>query len=340
MFSKAMTIYLLVETPLHAGSGREVGAVDLPIQRERATQYPLVQASGVKGKLRAEAYATDAFRAKYEAYRQEAEAKIAPDVKDKEAAVREAQKAAKRRAAKALGLEAVFGPDWDNAEEHAGAISPGDAKILLFPVRSLSGVFAWVTSENVLARVKRDVAVAGGGKLPWQPPSVPAGKALVTTNNDVTAGGMVVLEEYSYTPQEDKQVAAIAKWLANNALPQSEEYAYWREKLSRSLVILPEDDFRDFSQHGTEIVTRIRIEDETKTVARGALWTEENLPADTLLYSTIYANKPTMPQADVNTAEDVLNFIKALNLNRLQLGGNETVGRGLTAVRYGEVSDV
>ncbi|MCP4427407.1 MAG: type III-B CRISPR module RAMP protein Cmr4 [Chloroflexi bacterium] len=339
MFSKAMMIYLLVETPLHAGSGREVGAVDLPIQRERATQYPLVQASGVKGKLRAEAYATDEFRAKYEPYFEEEKAKIPANVKDKEAAVKKAKKIARRKAAKELGIEAVFGPDWDHAEEHAGAVSPGDAKILLFPVRSLSGVFAWITSEDVLARVQRDVTAAGG-KLSWQPPFVAEGEALVTPKNDVTAGGKVVLEEYSYSPQPNEQVAAIAEWLAENALPQDKEYEYWRKKLSRSLVILPENDFRDFTQHGTEIVTRIRIEDETKTVAQGALWTEENLPADTLLYSAIYANNPTNPQADVNTAEDVLNFIKNLGLERLQLGGNESVGRGLTAVRYGEVTDV
>ena len=87
-------------------------------------------------------------------------------------------------------------------------------------------------------------------------------------------------------------------------------------------------------------MTRIRIEDETKTVARGALWTEENLPADTLLYSTIYANTPTMPNGNVKTADDVLTFIQNLKLERVQLGGNETVGRGLTAVRYGEVADV
>lgn len=307
MFSKAMMIYLLVETPLHAGSGREVGAVDLPIQRERATHYPVVQASGIKGKLRAEAYASSASRAQ---------------------------------------VEAVFGPDWDNAEDHAGAISPGDAKILLFPVRSLSGVFAWVTSQNVLARLRRDVIAAGVAEPAWQPltPAPPAenspANALVTPNNDVTAGNMVVLEEYSYAPQPDEQVTAIADWLADNALPQAAAYDYWREKLRRSLIILPEDDFRDFTEYGTEIVTRIRIEDETKTVARGALWTEENLPADTLLYSAIYANTPTMRDGGVDSAEKVLQFIRDLNLERLQLGGNETVGRGLTAVHYGEVSNV
>ena len=56
MFEASAMLYLYVETPLHAGSGSSVGVVDLPIQRERVTGYPVVQASGLKGKLRSEAY--------------------------------------------------------------------------------------------------------------------------------------------------------------------------------------------------------------------------------------------------------------------------------------------
>lgn len=44
------TFYTL--TPLHAGAGDSAGAIDLPIQRERHTEYPLVHSSGIKGALR------------------------------------------------------------------------------------------------------------------------------------------------------------------------------------------------------------------------------------------------------------------------------------------------
>ena len=40
-------------TPCHAGSGSALGVVDLPIQRERHTNWPMIQASGVKGAFRA-----------------------------------------------------------------------------------------------------------------------------------------------------------------------------------------------------------------------------------------------------------------------------------------------
>ena len=59
MYEKTAMMFIYVETPLHAGSGRGLGAVDLPIQRERITGYPIIQASSVKGKLRAEVRAAN-----------------------------------------------------------------------------------------------------------------------------------------------------------------------------------------------------------------------------------------------------------------------------------------
>ena len=44
------TFYTL--TPLHAGSGDSQGVVDLPIQREKHTQFPTVFSSSLKGSLR------------------------------------------------------------------------------------------------------------------------------------------------------------------------------------------------------------------------------------------------------------------------------------------------
>lgn len=52
MFKRAKPLFFAVKTPLHAGSGNELGVVDLVIQRERHTGYPKIEASGVKGSLR------------------------------------------------------------------------------------------------------------------------------------------------------------------------------------------------------------------------------------------------------------------------------------------------
>src|SRR5262245_14462650 len=54
----------------------------------------------------------------------------------------------------------VFGPEKDNAHEHAGAIVVSDQRLLLLPVRSLAGTFAWTTSPYLLQRFVRDAESA------------------------------------------------------------------------------------------------------------------------------------------------------------------------------------
>jgi len=320
MIAATKMLYLYVETPLHAGVGSGLSSIDLPIQRERTTQYPMIQGSGIKGKMRA---AMEGDRKK-----------LSPE----DRAI----------------IDTLFGPpskpadDKDNGisgSDHAGALIAGDARILLFPVRSLTGVFAYTTSHDVLNRFMRD-ANRGGKSLDWTIPEAKEHTVLVTGKSSVTAGNAVVLEEFSFA--EDKSASAhvdnIARWIANNALPQTvEEYKYWRNKVQNSLVILPEDDFRDFVVNATEIITRISIDRATKTAAGTALWTEEHLPTDTLLYVPIYATqarkmkKEGDKEVPMMLADEILRRAAALEQSQdgyIQLGGDETVGRGIVRIHW------
>ncbi len=294
MFEACGLVFIYVDTPLHAGSGRGLGAVDLPIQRERTTDYPIVQASSLKGRLRAEA------RGKL------------PDNE----------------------LEAIFGPEINRASDHAGALSVGDARILLFPVRSLVGVFAWTTSVDVLARFLREASMAGM-RLGWSLPAEPAGDKALVSGNALQAGDSVVLEEFSFVSDtsQAETVRNIGQWLARYALPQGPEYEYWRTALPNKLCILPEDAFRDFVRYATEVHTHIRLDPETKTVQTGALWTAESLPTDTLLYAPLLATQSRARGADLK-AQDVLQKVRNLGLTRIQLGGDETTGQGIVALRF------
>jgi CRISPR-associated protein Cmr4 len=99
MTSKNALLGLWAETSIHAGAGSSVESIDLPIQREAHSGWPCVYGSAVKGALRARA--EDKFGKNNDSVRY------------------------------------VFGPDTDNASEHAGALLVGDARLLLLPVRSL-----------------------------------------------------------------------------------------------------------------------------------------------------------------------------------------------------------
>jgi len=303
MFEKAAILFLYCETPLHAGSGSSMSIVDLPIQRERITNLPIIQASSLKGVLRAEA-------------KRILEQRNDPQANDK--------------------VQALFGPETQRAHEYAGCVSPHDARVLLFPVRSLVGVFAWTTCPLVLERFKRE-ATAAGMQVPWQVP-VPenSNQALVVNGSEVKIGDKVVLEEFAFDAEENEKAKKIAEWIRDNALPKSNEYQQWRNWLPKRFVILPDDAFRDFTQMATEVISRIRLDQEKKTVAEGALWTEEHLPSETLLYAPIFVSKPLAPNAKnlgLTNADDALKLILELKLDRLQIGGDETVGRGIVKVR-------
>ncbi|HDD44620.1 MAG TPA: type III-B CRISPR module RAMP protein Cmr4, partial [Candidatus Desulfofervidus auxilii] len=52
MFKKSGLLTFYAETSLHMGSGTSLSYVDLPIQREKHTEFPIMQASGIKGVIR------------------------------------------------------------------------------------------------------------------------------------------------------------------------------------------------------------------------------------------------------------------------------------------------
>jgi CRISPR-associated protein Cmr4 len=351
MFKDQGILFLYTETPLHPGSGTSVGTVDLPIQRERHTDYPLIQGSGIKGALRDLAYQIEEIlKMRKECKQLKVQMESASSEGEKETfAQRLACLEAKLRNGLAR-LTTAFGPETDRADEHSGSLSFSDARILLFPVRSLQGVFAWATCPFVLRRFQRDLDWLGE-KNDWSIPTViEESKALVTNGSTVQVrDDGVVLEEYHFEAQPNLVVEKIAEYLANTAqiFPQDPAYSYWKERLydkrdggiRSNLVILSDNAFRDFARFSTEVLTRIRINEETGVVATGALWSEEHLPSDTLLYSLALATDPRTDHDTIKTAADVLSLLEELLQNDkvqgvAQFGGDETVGRGLVRVSF------
>lgn len=299
-------LYIYAETPLHAGTGRTLGAVDLPIQREKTTGYPIIQASGVKGSLRAETH---------------------PYFKQEN---------------KVDDWLAVFGPEQGSTEpgktsaDFGGALFIGDARILLFPVRSLAGVFAWVTSQDAVERFTREMKITDQSFSSSLPPRQDDTSAWVTETSNLLVNNQVVLEEYAFDvtdkAETKKKVTEFADWLGKNAFPEG--YSYWTDKLKTNLCILPDDDFRDFVKYSTEVQTHIALDADKKVVKGGALWTSESLPVDTLLYSPIVA---TRARNNGKNESAVMQLFKSalgtLPNKQMQMGGDETTGQGVVALR-------
>jgi CRISPR-associated protein Cmr4 len=302
MFEKASMLYIYAETPLHPGTGTTIrGSIDLPIQRERHTEFPTIQGSSLKGVLRKNASLANL----------EEEISIQTengDVKKK--------------------LEnLVFG-----GPEGVGGVSVTDARLLAFPVRSLKGVFGWITCPLVLRRFRRDLATVTGEIPKWNIASSPKDNKVIAKENSNLA---VNKEGKSYVFIEEMQmeiensfeeypeiVEQIQKGLP--AIDQDE----LGDKFSSDLVIVSDEIFRDMVVLTTEVTARIEI-GEKGVAKEGALWYEEYLPTDSLLYSLVLI--PRIP-ANISSRK-IREKMRGYTDKIIQIGGNKTVGKGFARLK-------
>jgi len=272
-------------SPIHAGSGAATSTVDLPIQRERHTNWPHIQASGVKGSMR------DHYR------------RFADD-------------------AKSNLINLIFGSDKDNdstrkgaQDDLPGAISISDAKLVAFPMRSNVAPFVWVTCPSVLKRLANDLEFAGFGGLK-DIPFVKKEEAVVLKGE---FKGDIILEDAVV------RVNSTDDTKTDFALPDG------FPEIERLLLV--SDDMYDYCVSScTEVQTQIKIDSATGTAADTALRYQEFLPADSVLYSIVYFSK----SAGLNElqAETIQGHIEDVIKNFIQIGGDETLGRGICKISW------
>lgn len=315
MFKTANPLILKTISPLHVGSGTELGIVDLPIQREKHTGFPKVEGSSLKGAIR------EAFETKFE----DADnlKKIHFTFGYDDDSLDDKEKKSKK----------FFK---DNETEFAGAIALTDAKILFFPVKAMKGVFAYVTSPFVLKRfaddlksVNKEISFDLNFKLDEETAKVSSNSSLVIDNGD---SKNIVLEEYSFKTitddNTDKLLDEIVKLLGES-------------ELKERVAIIPDSDFKDFLLYSTEVITRTKINNTTGTVEKGGLFNEEFLPSEAFLYSLtlfsdVYYKSKDLPD-DFKTFENVKTFFKKNLGGYFQLGGNATIGKGIVKTNMAEV---
>jgi CRISPR-associated protein Cmr4 len=278
---------------LHCGTGQSVGIVDLPIARARATQLPIVPGSSLRGVLRAMIEGENPGAA-----------------------------------------TALFGPRAISGTEDifAGALTLGDATLLLLPVRALAGILCYVTSPFVLNRYAQDLRRAGL-PVPALPAKPLAGRARVAPGSVNRANGTLILEDLDLSAEEDPALVAWASLIADQVHPTD---AGSRADLSQRLALVPDDILAFLSETATEVRTRIAIDPATGTVKRGALWYEENIPAEAVLWG-IYTLEASRNRQDPRTRAALSQALPASGA-LVQLGGKAGIGRGLCRLLRQEVS--
>ncbi|MBN1172681.1 MAG: type III-B CRISPR module RAMP protein Cmr4 [Micromonosporaceae bacterium] len=328
-----MLLYLYAESPIHAGGAESLGALDLPVQREATTQYPVIWGQSLKGALRQAA--RDAGW--------DEKGEILPVFGSD---VRGEAESAGSRDGDETGVPEPSSPgsDPDEARERAtvpGRLHVGDGQLVAMPVPTLRRTFAWVTSHLALARLERKyrrLADAGVNADVDAPPSTsPAiGQQTDAAASAVwLAGGAGRSEvlgpcvvDLGRTPN-----AALEGWatrLASDLLGGEIDFGQLRDKLREDLLLVDSDTMSALVQECTEFVARVQLTGE-KTVAHGPFYSEY-LPAETIL-ATSLTYRPRKGDQTGEAAAHLSRLRDLLDGRLHQIGGDETLGKGLTWTR-------
>jgi CRISPR-associated protein Cmr4 len=201
---------------------------------------------------------------------------------------------------------------------NAGCLAITDTRLLLLPVRSLTSHFKWVTCPTILNRFKQDMSRMGK-EIKAQTPAPKEKEAQVHTGAET---GALYLEEYRLTTQEQD----LTDWIKtiSDLMPSNS-----KDALEKQLTIVSDDLFAFLAQNSTPVHAHNAIDPATKTVKNGALWWEESLPSDTLLYTCVHAFNSREKEGNKDAATNLDDFKQVFTNNPyLQIGGNETVGMG------------
>ncbi len=280
---RVKVLYLHALTPVHSGTGQAVAVVDLPVAREKATGWPIIPASSLKGVLR-----------------------------------------------DALGngqnngwIDLAFGKEVrGDQQSEAGVLCFTDQRILCLAVRSYFGTFAYATSPLVLGRFVRDLRALGALPPFDAVPPVDGVNALVAEGSALARNGKLYLEDIDLPAKDDGHATNIARSLAKTLFPDN--HPDNQKAFTERFVVVSDEVFNFLCETAIEVVARVRLKDDTKTVQSGLLWYEEAVPAESLFSGAVLV-------AD-HYRKDVTDLWKEFQPSLIQIGGNSTVGRGLCRV--------
>lgn len=309
MFTERAVLWAYCLAPTHMGAGQGLGYVDAPVARERATNYPILPASGLKG----------ALRHAIEAERDAANPLVSVDV------------------------EAVFGKDVvSDQDAAAGTISLGDASLVAFPVRCLEEAFVWVTSPSALVRLRRVIEL-GGSSVPWEIPRPDEGTALVV---DARGRKHVLLDQYRFEAQGADAVAQVGRTIGDGIGQEPLRRLVGgdlADRLRRNLVVVPDSTFGFFMEGLLPVDPHVRIDPNTGTAVEGLLFFVEQVPAETVFAAPLLVAPRIGRRGDGSADQGRGLATSALSAlastvhdglgGLLQIGGRASSGSGLVGVR-------
>lgn len=318
-FTQIAVLGLYTETPLHCGAESATGYVDLPIQRERHTQYPVIPGSTLKGVLKDEMKGNGDD--KLQRYFGES--------------------------------------NTEKGTTTPGSVSFGDGVIVAFPVRSTDGPFVWVTCPFALERALRalgepavagspaageawakanggqilveelllgqrkkdekdekDELFAGTGPLAGLLKLIPSSPSFTYTR-EVFLDRLLVLNDRDFQELVETCTEILTRIKLSirgttTKITDKAEVDEIRQELKQMIA-------KQLGPDADEAAVKARVEAELNDAVQGNMFVEEVVPPETLFLTVLRA------PADSGFADEKFPGV-------IRIGGDETIGRGVTHV--------
>lgn len=306
MYKEKQLMYIKVLTPTHAGAGQCIDNIDMPIQREKHSNIPKIEASSLKGSIKNALY--NKIKLRYVDTKKEL--KNSDEFK---------------------WLSIIFGSE--NGDDYASLIGFTDARLLLFPIKSATDIYKLITCPYILKRWTEDLEIVNNAQVnKIKELVVDDGECIAMDKSKCFNQGnesKIILEEYVFDVCQNKAEELNGVLKAINGIDVSR------------VVILSDSDFIDLVCMYTEIITRNKIDVNTGVAEGTGLFTEEYLPVETVLYFMVLAS-PSFNGDDKKLLPDPIEYFNK-NVNEVfQVGGNATIGKGIVkwlnkeAIKNGE----
>jgi len=337
-FEQFGVLGLYTESPLHCGAESSVaGHVDLPIQRERHTEYPVIPGSTIKGVLRDECRDRGVNIDTTFGRGEVTKTKPKNDV-DNPSSGGNGQ-----------------GQDKEPSSGIPGSVAFGDGILVAFPVRSSLAPFHWVTCPFALERALRLLGES------WSAGS-PSDKVAWACTSQAAP---VLLEELELIIEPKTEVAQ-ALAILDQILPKGQGFDYTHQIFKSRLLVVSDDSFRLLVTTGTDAVTRIKLNyfgttrtitkqeeiDEIRVLINGTPSGQKHddnesqtlrEPGPEELQGNMFVEELVPPETlyicPLRAADKPQDLTKAFaRMPVIRLGGGETIGRGVTHLRYVENS--
>ena len=202
----------------------------------------------------------------------------------------------------------------------SGQLSASAARLVALPVRTVRGLFAYVTCPGSLSML-------GCGFDQMLPRGEELGNgALASARCCAVLQRRVVLEEFCFELREQAEFAGAGQELAQVYAGVVGEYA--AAKLGVDLVCISDQCFADLSRACVELEERCEIDSFSKLPTARGVSCIEYVPAHSLFASEL--------GGDVGEVSG-LSWVRALGVGQVQIGSDQNTGRGICAVGTYEV---